>query len=158
MYGGPDSDVLIPGVFVSLAAPTLEDVNGDGGVCQYVMAKGNRRGERCGKAVMWCPTRGSFIPACLRHYGIYVDVILEREALTRIRHHKPVPVTEKRIRLEEIPRVIDRNDECSVCYEKEKLLILPCGHTVCYECEQKFINLSCPQCRAVFLEAQLRRL
>ena len=37
-------------------------------------------------------------------------------------------------------------EECSVCYNTEKLLITGCRHVICFECLQK-VSKTCPMCR-----------
>ena len=42
----------------------------------------------------------------------------------------------------------NESNECKICMEKQKNVVLvPCGHTMCDGCAQKFQKGQCPTCR-----------
>ena len=44
--------------------------------------------------------------------------------------------------------------ECPVCYEVKPATLMPCNHSVCDECSERWFNnnTTCPMCRAVVKE------
>ena len=148
--------------------------------CSYVLKRGSRRNEMCGK-----PAEESFllrrmVPACLRHLGKYDEkeilkggiLSTERISVTRNSHVAgmyeewavtPAPPKKSKkakyvFELSSIPKAIDRTKECVVCLQEENPLLLPCGHTVCFQCAPQLKKDSCPFCRDPFKKNQLRRL
>jgi Zinc finger, C3HC4 type (RING finger) len=60
--------------------------------------------------------------------------------------------------LSSIPKAIERSFECCICLEDHNPLLLPCGHTVCFQCVTKLKTHTCPLCREHFSFDKIRRL
>ena len=128
--------------------------------CSFVLTKGPRIGQLCGKLITYSRVLDDvIIPACSAHRRHYEDLILEDIDLG----FQP-PIEEEvvnvrtTIKLENIPKAIERSTECIVCYEHVNPLLMPCGHTTCFSCTCMLQKDECPLCRAEFKHDQLKRL
>lgn len=122
--------------------------------CAFVLTKGSRRGQLCGKSAAFSQMLDCFIPACSNHscnYEYYIRLILEEARQLDQR-------TSNSLSINSIPKAIERSTECVVCMETIDPLLLPCGHTTCFTCVGRLEKKTCPMCRMEFKNEQLRRL
>jgi len=142
--------------------------------CAFVLSRGQRKGEMCGKISTHSLLLHCEVPACIQHLGKYEEISMLSSSFLSPRstysasyaeYDSPVssPVAKPKkqkqaFSLDSIPKAIDRSNECVVCLEKLNPLILPCGHTVCFECTTKLNKETCPMCRKSFKKEDVRRL
>lgn len=65
------------------------------------------------------------------------------------------PDSDRVLPFENLPKV---EKECPVCFSKERLVILSCLHTVCFECLEKLNELNCPMCRSEIDVKKIRKI
>jgi hypothetical protein len=166
-----------PIVVVDDVSPPLEEgtfFSDEVDFCAFVLSRGQRKGEVCGKITTDSALLECAVPACIHHLAKYEEKIMlqmsflsvrptytasyaedyDDETPASVKLKKPKPV----FALHSIPKAIERTRECPVCLEENNPLLYPCGHTVCFECTNKLIKEECPTCREPFKKKQLRLL
>ena len=170
----PESPTLVsppPEPETKLGSFHVDDVN----FCSFVLSRGARKGEMCGKIATHSLLLEREVPACIQHLQKYEEIAMLASSFltTRSTHSasyaeydsppsSPIVAKAKSKKqpfsLETIPKAIERNNECTVCFEEINPLVIPCGHTVCFDCVRKLKKDICPMCRKAFKKEDLRRL
>lgn len=149
----------------------LDDVD----FCSFVLSRGSRQGEMCGKIATHSLLLERQVPACIQHLQKYEEISMLSSSFLPPRltypasyadydspPSSPIMTAAKPKKfvfsLDSIPKAIERSNECTVCIEEKNPLILPCGHTVCFDCVPKLKKDICPMCRKTFKKEDLRRL
>ena len=155
-------------VFESDDFGTFQEEHADFGCCAFVVTKGARMGQLCGKIASYSGYLGCIIPACTTHsYKYEVEMYRLINAYNNQNaaeeQYDPDPREQTRekqfsFKLENIPKAIERSTECAVCLENDDPLLLPCGHTTCFSCVSRLEKTECPMCRAEFKYELLRKL
>jgi len=168
----PESPIVVEDDVKELGSFHLEDAD----FCSFVLSRGHRKGEMCGKIQTHSLMLERVVPACIQHLNKYEEIKMLQSSsflsprttypLSYIEYNSPEPSPstkpkrqKKVITLDSIPKAIERSRECTVCLEDQNPLVLPCGHTVCFECVTQLKKELCPMCRKPFKkETDLYRL
>jgi hypothetical protein len=156
-------------VFESDDFGTFQEDHAEYGCCAFVMTKGVRVGQLCGKIATYSGYLGCIVPACTTHsykyecemyrlINAYTQEQTREDQTARGYDVDPREQKKSSFKLEDIPKAIERSTECAVCLENENPLLLPCGHTTCFSCVTRLEKTECPMCRAEFKYELLRRL
>ena len=156
-------------VFDSDDFGTFQEEHADYGCCAFVMTKGARMGQLCGKIASYSGYLGCIVPACATHSHKYeaemyrlVDAYSQEVRYTDSQNASQNLENQSSfkasLKLENIPKAIERSTECVVCLENKNPLLLPCGHTTCFSCVTRLEKTECPMCRAEFKYELLRKL
>jgi len=151
-------------VFESEDFGTFQEEHAEYACCAFVMTKGARAGQLCGKIASYSGYLGCIIPACTTHAYKYECEMHRLVNAYAAEQQTPVygvdPCQQKKsfFKLDDIPKAIERSTECVVCLENENPLLLPCGHTTCFTCVSCLEKTECPMCRAEFKYELLRKL
>lgn len=143
--------------------------------CSFVLSRGARQGQMCCKIATHSLLLEREVPACIHHLQKYEEIAMLTSSFLTTRTTYAASYAEydsppsspaatktktkkQPFTLDSIPKAIERHNECTVCFEPLNPLVLPCGHTVCFDCVPKLKKDICPMCRKTFKKEDLRRL